>query len=149
MATYTENYNLVLTEAEDAFDIADYNENFETIDTLMAENEAATNEINEKLGTPENNETVFSLLKAGGSIIKSIQRIKHSVPEGAETSSVNINPVNVEKTIVIFERLHDNYTFHMKMDYELHEDCLTFKHLSYLSPNHRETLFGFWIIEFN
>ena len=63
MATYTENYNLTLPAENEYYNVEDFNENFETIDTMMAENESVSNEINEKIGTPENGETVFSLLK--------------------------------------------------------------------------------------
>ena len=149
MATYTENYNLLLTEAEDYFDITDYNENFEAIDTLMAENDAVVNEVNKKLGVPDENETFFSLLKTGGSIIKSIQKVTYTIVNDTTSGSVSINTVNPKKCIVIFERLQNNFTYLTRINYTLNEDSLLIEHLSYNTNDIRSNLFGFWIIEFN
>lgn len=147
MATYTENYNFLLTEVEDAFDITDYNENFKTIDTLMAENETAVNEVNEKIGTPENGETIFSLLKTGGSIIKSIQHVVYSNEQNNSSGKVTFDTVDPSKTIIIFERLTDlsNYSA-SPISYSLEESSISITHNSYSANSLK---FGFWIVEFN
>ena len=127
MATYTENYNLTMPEEEDYYNVEDFNENFETIDTLMAENEKATAEINEKIGTPENGETIFSLLKnSNSSIIKSIQTV--SVSHGtinAKETVVNINTVTPSKCIVLMDRMEDSTSFDVAVSYTLAESKLT------------------------
>lgn len=148
MATYTENYNLIMPEEADNYHVEDFNENFETIDTMMAENEAVSNEINEKIGIPENGETVFSLLKnSGGSVIKSIQRILYSYSSSNTSVSKEINEVNPSKCIVIMERLLDSSSSGTaNVNYTLNATTLDISHGSgTMSSNLR---LGFWIIEF-
>ncbi|WP_458407107.1 hypothetical protein [Anaerotignum sp.] len=147
MATYTENYGLTLPEAVDAYNIADYNENFESIDTLLAENEFNVSEVNKKLGTPDEGETIFSLLKSGGSIIKSIQYVTYSNTDGVTKKTLSINPVNLSKTIVIFERLKDTVdTGATACWYTLSETSIAVEHPDYYTDVIR---YGFWVIEFN
>ena len=151
MATYTENYNLTLPEETDFYNVEDFNENFETIDTLMAENERAATEINEKIGTPENGETIFSLLKNSDiSLIKSIQKVKYTIKKDTSSGSISITEVNPAKCIVIFERLYDYIaTGCTKLDYTLTATSINVSHNSYDFSSIRDNLFGFWIIEFN
>lgn len=147
MATYTENYNLLVTETEDGFDILDYNDNFEAIDTVLAEHETQMNEVNAKLGTPDEGETVFSLLKNnGGSLIKSVQRVTYQIIKDTESGSVSISPVDSSKSFVLFERLQDNSSYPTKVDYTLTDTSIEVTH-SDESTSSR--LIGFWIIEFN
>ena len=145
MATYTENYNLIMPEEGDYYNIESFNDNFEAMDVLMAENESATTEINKKIGTPESGETLFSLLKSGGSVIKSIQRVTYSRPSSATSGSVEIKSVNPEKSVVIFERLYDGNPTE-KINYTLTETSIECTHTASSSSN---LLVGFWIIEFN
>lgn len=148
MSTFTENYNLIKPDANDYYDIQDFNENMDAIDALMAEQETAAEQINEKIGTPADvgSSTVFGLLKNGGSIIKSIQRIVHSEDcNGTVTKA--INPINTNKTIVLFERLHDGIDYLRKVDYTLNSDSLILKNMQINVSN--PASFGFWIIEFN
>ena len=149
MATYTENYNLTLPAENEYYNVEDFNENFETIDTMMAENEAVSNEINEKIGTPENGETVFSLLKnSGGSVIKSIQRILYSYSSSNTSVSKEINEVNPSKCIVIMERLYDtSNSGTAQVAYTLNATTLDISHGSGTMSNSLKL--GFWIIEFN
>ena len=144
MATYTENYNLTMPEETDYYDVADFNENFETLDTLMAENEAACSEINEKIGTPaESGQTIFSLLNGGGgSVIKSTQRVTITSPD----TKVDISPVTPAKCFVIAERLYNGLDSLCNYDYVLHED-----HIEMTSMNQStgRVVLGFWVIEFN
>ena len=151
MATYTENYNLTMPEEEDYYDVEKFNENFETIDALMAENEKATTEINEKIGTPENGESIFSLLKNSDiSLIKSIQKVKYTIAKDTSSGSISINEVNPEKCIVIFERLNDSTSSGcIRLDYTLTATSINVSHHSYDYSTIRDNLFGFWVIEFN
>ena len=127
MATYTENYTLTMPEESDYYTIEDFNGNFETIDTLMAENERAAAEINEKIGTPENDETIFSLLQhSGGSLIKSIQTItvKHSTATASE-SVWDIAEVDPAKCIILLNRLGDSTSGKVFISYALAGNTLT------------------------
>ena len=66
MATYTENYNLIKPDEEDYYDVADFNENMDTLDSAMAAAEAAAEEVSAKIGTPaESGQTVFSSHSVG------------------------------------------------------------------------------------
>ncbi|MGN0134988.1 MAG: hypothetical protein ACI4AO_09715 [Anaerotignum sp.] len=148
MARYTENYDLLLPEEEDIYDVADYNENFEAIDALMAENEETAREINRKLGTPEGEETVFSLLKGNSSIIKSIQRVTYSRPNNTTAGSIGIREVNPEKCIVLFERYYDTANLGAaKLEYALTATAINVTHNS--SSTNNSLIVGFWVIEFN
>ena len=119
---YTENYNFAMPEDTDVYDISPLNENFETLDTILSENETAQEEINEKIGTPaQSGQTLFSLLNnnnSSPSIIKSIQRVTLSSPN----TRVNINTVNPAKCFVITERLANTISEFPKYDYVLHAD---------------------------
>ena len=151
MATYTENYNLAMPEESDHYNVEAFNENFETIDALLAENERVSTEINEKIGTPENGETIFSLLKNSDiSLIKSIQKVKYTIAKDTSSGSISITEVNPAKCIVIFERLYDYIaTGCTKLDYTLTETSINVSHNSHDYSTIRDNLFGFWIIEFN
>ena len=143
MATYTENYNLIKPDEEDYYDVADFNENMDTLDSAMAAAEAAAEEVSAKIGTPaESGQTVFSLLNSGGgSIIKSTQRVTISAPD----KSVAINPVNPSKCFVISERLQNAHGNLLKFDYVLHTDRIEMTSM----PNSSYPVdIGFWIVEF-
>lgn len=147
MSTFTENYNLIKPNPTDYYDVADYNENFDAIDALMAENEETAREINRKLGTPEGEETVFSLLKGGNSIIKSIQRVTYNRPLNTKNGSIKIKEVNPEKCIVLFERLFDTTNYGLsKLEYTLTATAIDVSHSSVGSDT---LIVGFWVIEFN
>ena len=129
MATYTENYNLTMPEESDYYNVEDYNENFETIDVLMAENEKATAEINKKIGTPDAGETVFSLLKNSNvSFIKSIQMVSASHGTSSEKETVlAIETVDPNRCIVIMDRMYDSTNLSVSVNYILTETTLTVK----------------------
>lgn len=144
MSTFTENYDFIKPSVEDPYDIQDFNENMDAIDALLAENETAMEQVNEKIGTPEDtgNNTVFGLLKNGGSLIKSIQHVTHT-----DTSSlipISINPVDPEKCIVILERLQQSNEKFIEINYRL-ESSVLYAHI-YASGYSAKA--GFWIIEF-
>lgn len=156
MSTFTEHYDLIKPGSEDYYDVQDFNENMDTIDAQLAEAEAKIQTLNaeldaisERIGTPEAGETIFSLLKAGGtSVIKSIQ-YKTYAPATSDTDSatIPISPVNLNKTFVIFERLHNygSYETAQNIQYTLTENSIQVKH--YKNSNGAITV-GFWIIEF-
>ena len=132
MATYTENYSLILPEEEDLYDVNDYNKNFNAID---AELTALT-------------ETVETLSAAPASVIKSIQRVTFAPERETTSGSVSIQPVNPSKCFVILEHLQDNISSAglQKIDYTLNATSISITHAS-ATPLTR--LYGFWIIEFN
>lgn len=144
MATYTENYNLILPEESDDYNVENFNENFETIDTLIAEADSGISKVNEKIGTPENGETIFSLLKTGGSIIKSIQRKTCTNTYNTTVVSIKINPVNSTKCVVFLERLKDASNI-SSVDYELTDTSIE---VTMSNANTGVFAVGFWIIEF-
>lgn len=137
-----------MPEEDDYYNVADFNENFETIDALMAENEALIDEVNEKIGISYEGETVFSLLKSRGNIIKSIQRVTFQMSANTTTGTRTINEVNPEKSFVIFERLHEYTNKSMKIDYTLNATSIDFTHDSFSSGYLPDNLYGLWIIEF-
>lgn len=142
---FTEHYSLIKPAAADYYDIQDFNENMDTIDTQMAQAESQMGNISDKIGSPENGETLFSLLKGGTQgLIKSIQRVfyKNSTHTG---ESVAINEVDETKCIVLFERLKDTGTGLTNVDYALSKNELTITHTS---SAENSVAFGFWIVEF-
>ena len=132
MAIYTENYNLILPEAEDIYNHKDYNTNFETLDAVLTSME---NQIETFANTPS-------------SVIKSIQYVTHKIPADAKESSCKISPVDPSKCIAIFERLEDTTTVAAaKIRYSLGESSISLSHDSRSSSY--TIVIGFWIIEFN
>ena len=144
MATYTENYNLIKPDSEDYYDIQDFNDNMDSVDTLLAEAEAATESINEKIGTPtEAGQTLFSLLQngsaAGFTAIKSLQRVV--CPEN-KNQDFPINTVVPENCLVLSQRLFDaSNTGCCSFEYTLTATSLHATCNSLISVE-------FWIIEF-
>lgn len=142
---FTEHYSLIKPAAADYYDIQDFNENMDTIDTQMAQAESQMGNISDKIGSPENGETLFSLLKGGTQgLIKSIQRVvyKNSTYGG---ESVAINEVDETKCVVLFERLKDTGTGLTRIEYTLGKNTLS---ISHASSTENSIMFGFWIIEF-
>ena len=131
MATYTENYNLLMTETDDYFDILDYNENFETIDTALAETAAQ----------------VKTLSTQTASVIKSIQHIVYTCTYDEPSATLTISEINPEKCFVILERLRDNTTSLTEVVYTLEETALTVE--GAITGSSQKLKLGFWIIEFN
>ncbi len=111
MAEFTENYELIKPSSDDYYDVADFNENMDAIDGALAETNAVAaaaastaEEVNEKIGTGNEGETIFSLLKAGGNgIVKNVQRftIEVNQTDGHTVATQALTPVDVNKTIVL------------------------------------------------
>ena len=144
MATFTENYNLIKPDGEDYYDIADFNENMDTLDSTMAAMETAAAEVSEKIGTPaEAGQTLFSLLgNSSSSVLRSVQRVKIATPN--ETVALN-HTVIPEKCFVISERLRNNSENLLNYDYTLYADRIEVDH----HTDTKDTLkIGFWVVEF-
>ena len=151
MATYTEHYHLTMPEERDPYLVEDFNENFETLDTLMAETENGIHEVNEKMGTPETSgETVFEKLSEisaamgqGSSLVKSIQRVTVSMKTN-EKKTLTIQAVDTSRSMVFLEQLAYPGTDY-SISYSLHSDSVQIE----TSSTYSKTIgFGFWIIEF-
>ena len=149
MATYTENYNLTMPEEDDRYNIEAFNENFETIDTLMAESESNITTVNEKIGTPiEEGQTIFSLLQnntgsEGLTAIKSIQHFILGCTNGQSSTTKTLSPsVVAANCIVLMQPLTESS---MISNYSLSNTGLTMSHAAGMNSNHK---FDFWIIEF-
>ena len=143
MATYTENYNLIKPDEEDYYDVADFNENMDTLDSAMAAAEAAAEEVSAKIGTPaESGQTVFSLLNSGGnSVLKSTQRVTIESPD----TRVDIRPVNPAKCFVLTERLYNGLDSLCSYDYILHEDHIE---MTVMNQSTGRVSLAFWVVEF-
>ena len=157
MSTYTENYNLIKPGDEDFYDVQEYNENMDTIDSTMAVIENGIEEIgndvedvSKKIGTPKTSgATVFSMLENGGGLqIKSIQRVVHEAVKEATSATVSIKTVNPQKCIVIFERLANSSTSFLALNYTLTANAINITH-GYFNTSSTVHRFGFWVIEFN
>ncbi len=144
MAKYTENFNLIKPEDDEYYDVADFNENMDIIDEELA---AAANsaELADKIGNPGDTgqDTVFGCLSHLG--VKSIQRKVINFSPSAKDQTVNIEPVNVNRCIVISERLGNIEDYLTGFDYVLSNTTLR----SYINSGSRYYLnVGFWIVEF-
>lgn len=147
MSTFTENYDFIKPSVDDPYDIQDFNENMDAIDAQMAEQETAAEQINEKIGNPTDmgNTTVFGLLKNGGSVVKSIQRVFYTPAQGQLTAEIDIDSVNPAKCLVLLERLKDTTGKLHYITYTLQETKLSIQN-DY--QNEGLLKYGFWIIEF-
>ena len=141
---YSENYGFALPDDGDFYDIAPISENFDAIDTILAEGESKMEEISNKIGTPaENGQTLFSLMSSGSSVIRSIQRKILSYTDATKTTEIPITPVDPAKTIVIMERLKEYAGGGLcEINYTLSADKLQMT----IGPYYG--IVGFWIVEF-
>ena len=147
MSTFTENYGLIKPGEADYYDIADWNENMDTIDTLMAETETAMESISDKIGSPEDtgNNTLFGRLNTGGSFIKSMQTVDLSLKSDGVTVTASIATVNPDRCLVIMNNLA---TFSsVQIYYTLSTDSIS-AHATYHSSTNLEIRLRFQIIEF-
>lgn len=64
MATFTEHYDLIKPGTDDYYDVADFNENMDTIDTQLYQAEQDMAGVSEKIGNPgdQGTDTIFGLL---------------------------------------------------------------------------------------
>jgi len=146
LTTFTETYNLIKPDEADYYDIADFNENMDGIDTAMAETAAEVAGVSEKIGTAADTgaETLFGKLnqmgsgtKTGLTAIKSIQHIPAD-----DDGTYNIETVVPENCLVLFNRLRDSSnTGCGRVEWTLTATTLK---VSYASMTGGE----FWVIEF-
>ena len=147
MATFTENYSLIKPDGEDYYDVADFNENMDTLDAAMAAAETAVNEVSAKIGTPPAaGQTVFSLLTRGditfAYLFKSVQRVRISSPD----TSVSIRTVDPAKCLVFVERVYNQNDSLSSYDYVLHADHIE---MTSFSGANKDVTLDFSIIEFH
>lgn len=161
MAHFTEHYDLIKPQAEDYYDVADFNENFDTIDAQMAQTAeevegvgTKVDDLREKVGTPAAGGTVFSLLEgmaagAGVSVVKSIQRISYYTSlNDSGKGEEKIKTVDPAKCVVLMDRLGDDVrsgTISF-ISYTLYADKMTFSHAT--GSAGYSMAFQFQIIEF-
>ena len=160
MATFTENYNLIQPGTEDYYDVADFNENMDTIDAQLAASEKAVGTVGSKvdtaqrsingiasaIGTPPSGQTVVSLLQNGGSVIRSIQRVVYTCAEDNRLGgTVAIKTINPAKTFVFSERLANGSNNTTAYDYTVQSDSIIVTH-GYSNPDWVKI--GFWVVEF-
>ena len=147
MATFTEHYSLIKPGEEDYYDVADFNENMDTLDGVMAAAEQNMTDIADKIGTPaEAGQTLFSLLARGGgvsyaSLFKSVQRVTISSPD----TSVSIRTVDPAKCLVFAERLYDSNSVLTYYDYELKADRIS---MTRMSNGNKDVSLAFTVLEF-
>jgi len=128
MSTFTENYSLIKPDTDDYYDVTDFNENMDTIDTLMAVAEAEQQKISEKIGSPEDtdNSTLFGCLNAGGSLVKSIQTLICDTQSNAGTLTQKLEKtVNPSRCLVFLDRQIDWSGLKAKVTYTLSEESLS------------------------
>ncbi len=157
MAAFTEHYDLLKPSTEDYYDIQDFNENMDTLDTALHEQALETAGIGEKLGAAadEGDSTVFgklnglaSLLGTGIQLVKSIQRVTYNIPSNQSNGTRKLSKtVNPERCIVLMERLGDDTADGCTwVDYHLSASELTLSHGKYSSSP--GVSMGYWIVEF-
>lgn len=157
MTAFTEHYELLKPSTEDYYDIQDFNENMDTLDTALHEQALETTGIGEKLGTAADggNDTIFgklnglaSLLGTGIQLVKSIQRVTYDVPPNQGNGICKLSTtVNPERCIVLMERLWDDTADGCAwVDYTLSATELSLSHGRYsVDPG---VSMGYWIVEF-
>lgn len=158
MATFTEHYDLIKPGTADFYDIADWNENMDTIDETMAAQAAGMGEMNEKMGTAADtgDNTLFGKLNqiatntaggtaAGLTAIKNIQRVIFNSTKST-AKSIKIQTVVPENCIVLMDRLYDTESRSAgKFIYTLTADTVE---LDFLATASTPLVVGLWIIEF-
>lgn len=110
MATFTENYGLRKPADTDYYNIAELNENMDTLDEALAEAAAEREALAGRLGALE---------AGGGSIIRSIQRRDFTLKATGDSKTAALNPIDPEKCIVLLERLSDPTGLETKVIYTL------------------------------
>ena len=124
MAVYTENYNLILPEGADPYDVEDYNENFRAIDGAFSSVEDALAEIDTTLDSMA--QKLDALAGKSSAAVKSIQTVQYSGDVGSQNSvNLSIQPVIPSRCIVIITRLYDSTGYKFNFNYTLGNNALT------------------------
>lgn len=166
MSTFTENYTLIKPDEADYYDVQDFNENMDTIDTQMAATALSLEEtqeevagVSEKIGTSTDTgsdtvfgkltqlaETIENNIDSTPSVVKSIQHVVYTVPASKSSGTVSIASVTAKKCFVIMERLQDETSGWSKITYTLSASSISVSHSTYNSTPGIK--FGFWVVEF-
>lgn len=153
MANYTENYNLIMPAQEDYYDVQEFNDNMEAIDTGMAELDAEVsglgtkldaldtkvttlsgkiNALDAKIGTQNDaagTNTLYGLLKNNTPVFKSWNRYTYINGTDVNASvAIPITPVDASRSFVIVERLRDRYDWLTHYDFTLEDTQINLEH---------------------
>jgi len=129
MSTYTENYDLIKADEDDTYDVQVFNENFDVIDTLMAETENVMSQINEKIGNPDeiSSDTLFGCLNTASPMVKSIQSVQFETATNSGTLTKTLDKtVDPYRCLVFMDRLKDVNGRGTYMQYSLNENTISF-----------------------
>ena len=76
MATFTEHYDLIKPGTDDYYDVADFNENMDAIDTQLYQAEQDMAGVSEKIGNPgdEGEDTLFGLLHPSQQLVSKVHQ---------------------------------------------------------------------------
>lgn len=135
MSEFTENYNFIKPSEEDYYDVQDFNENMDAIDTQLMKTEREINGIGEKmeemdgkLGTAADTgtDTIFGRLHeltgtgGGVRVVKSIQHLVIELfPPLTKNVEEEIQEVDPSRCIVIWQRMQDRNQMEGKVTYTL------------------------------
>ena len=149
MANYTKNYNLILPEQEDYYDVAQFNSNASAIDTQMAETEqkisglntkldnllTKINALDNKLGTAADtgSNTLYGLLNSRKEVFKSWNRYTYTNTGGQPSYKIAIKTVNPTRCIVLVERLLNTDSAIRPYQYVLNADHIYVSHANWTS----------------
>lgn len=149
MANYTKNYNLILPEQEDYYDVAQFNSNASAIDTQMAETEqkisglntkldnllTKINALDSKLGTAADtgSNTLYGLLNSRKGIFKSWNRYIYTSIKSTFSGKITIQPVDPARCIVLVERLGTTDGTIKHYTYTLNESSIYITHSGWTS----------------
>lgn len=109
MSTFTEHYNLIMPSQEDYYDVQDFNENTETLDSLLYEQETAIANVGEKvdgvadkIGTPEDQgtDTLFGIMKksSGRKVYHPSSNLQYSIPQTNIVTSDSVTSGTIKIT---------------------------------------------------
>ena len=149
MANYTKNYNLILPEQEDYYDVEQFNSNADTIDAQMAETEQKITGLNSKLdellekisaldnklGTAADtgSSTLYGLLNSRKEVFKSWNRYTYTNTGGQPSYKIAIKTVDPTRCIVLVERLLNTDSAIRPYQYVLNADHIYVSHANWTS----------------
>ena len=122
MATFTEHYDLIKPGTDDYYDVADFNENMDAIDTQLYQAEQDMAGVSEKIGNPgdEGEDTLFGLLNPGNQPEEkadfyrySKTDIKHQIKDWVAIDSENSSQWTYFKLLNVYAQ--KNGTIYVKL----------------------------------
>ncbi len=149
MANYTKNYNLILPEQEDYYDVEQFNSNADAIDAQMAETEQKITGLNSKLdellekisaldsklGTAADtgSNTLYGLLNSRKDVFKSMKRYTYTSTGGQSNYRIPINTVDPTKCFVLVERIVNTNSTLSSYSWSLNADHIYVSHANWTS----------------